>query len=264
MPYARRSVRAGSNTGTGRSTRFRKKPSTTLRKVYTRRPTAQNQKRQIARVTRLALANRKRFKTVYTDWQTNGVAYIDSSTPGSWNVFRLSDVMTWVSVLRQDTNVNESSHTFVKRLQVNYTSWITQGYAHVNIFVVRPRYPAANKDPATGMVINEDYVHNPNFQYANLRLNAGKFKVLYSAYKFLMVDSMGNTGGGIPGDPTDTFMNRQINLNVNIKVAQAATTDAWHKKVFEAMPYYDKLYLLVQQSSGAFQFDSIATCVNTL
>lgn len=264
-PYGNMAFKTSSNAmrGTrGRSYRRRNPIKKAVRRIYRRRPTAKTQQRQIARVTRLALANRRRFNTVYTDWQRTDMLY--PPNPANWIVVRLTDIPLWNSVMRMDTNVNEANHTFIKRIQINFTAWITTATTHVNVFIIRPRYNAAGDDPAAqGMVAGTDYIHNPSFQRADVRLNSGKYKVLFSAYKLLQVATLGNTAGGIPGDPSDTVLKRQVNLNVNMKVS-TTNLASWHTKPFDDLPYYDKLYLLVLQDSGAFEYDLLATAINTL
>lgn len=263
-PYSR----ANANRGSGRRVnRRRNRAKAAVRKIYRRRPTARNQQKQIARVTRLAISNSKRFKSVYTDWQMSNYTTIPASGT-TWHIVKLTDFSTWVSKMRMDTNVNESNHTFIKRLQINLSTWTTAGYSQVNMFIVRPRWSAAGDDPSIqGMVAGTDYIEGPSGHGGDVRLNSGKYKVLWSAYKMLTIASIGQTGGNnqLPGDPSESYYRRQVNLPVNMRVS-TTNLASWTTKSFDDLPYYNKLYLLVLNSGTgtAVSYDQLATCINKL
>ena len=267
MPYGRRSIRTNRLRGTGRSTRLRKRYPSTVRKIWRRKPTARTQQKQIAAVTRLALSNARRFKSVYTDWQTKGEMSI-AAGGSTWNIVKLTDFATWQSVMRADSNVNESNHTFIKRLQINLNCWVNSGYTYINCFIIRPRYNNAGEDPTVaGLQLGDDYVEGPTGGGGDVRLNPGKWKVMFNAAKVISVSTIGQSSGipQYPGDPTTAFWRRQINLNTNIKVSTTNAT-AWDNKLFTDLPYYDQIYLCVLNSGtgSAFTYDQVATCINSL
>ncbi len=288
MPY-RQGVRASGLRGSGRRSGYRKRRSNTIRKIWRRRPTARTQQRQIAAVTRLAIANRKRFKSTYTDWQISPTSSPDDLgygfglTAATWQTIRITNFDQWQSVLRMDENVNESNHTFVKRIQINMRAFVVAGYATCNFFLLRTRFPDGPRDlfndPPT--LQNGDFTQNTQFPGANIRLNAAKFKVLASKYLTLKVNPPGVapvSPGFIPGDPSPSEHKWQWTINPNIKVHQGAVSGGgagvvpgkWTDKSFEDLPYYDKLYVMAyvnldpNDTRGSWYADSMATCINNL
>lgn len=286
--YYRQRVRKTRNRGTGRTSGHRKKRSNTVRKIWRRKPTARNQQKQIAAVTRLALANRRRFNSVYTDWQMSPTSSPDdlgygfNIANGLWQVIRLTNFDQWEPVLRQNENVNDSNHTFVKRIQISMRAYVTAGYTNQCFFIVRTRFGDANRDllsdPPT--VANGDMIENSNFQGASIRLNPAKFKVLASKYVNLKLTPIGvapNDPNFVPGDGNSFERKWQWTINPNIKVHQPATTSGgsivpgkWPAKAFEDLPYYDRIYLMCygqmdpNTTRGSWYADPLATCINQL
>lgn len=289
MAYRSRNdtVRRNSLRGSKANPRRRKQPSA-LSKVRRERPTAHNQKRQIARVTALAIANRKRFRSVYTDWQISPTS--DPTDTGfgfnlanaTWQVIRLTNFDQWIPVLRQDTNVQESNHTFVKRLQINMRLQVATGWATANFFIVRTRFPEATRDlfSAPPSIGGSDFTENSQLGGANIRLNAAKFKILASRYCTVKTAPRGSTPLPDPnpnfqqGNPTPAEQKWQWNVNVNMKVHNPSPVQngaaKWPAKAFETLPYYDRIYLMcysafdAASTRGGWYADSLATCINNL
>lgn len=274
--------------GTGRTTQLRKRRSSTVRNIWKKRPTARTQQKQIARVTRLAISNRKRFDRTHTDWAISptadeSVGYGFTLTSATWQTIRLTNFDQWVPVLRQSEVVNDSNHTFVKRISVNLRAYVTSGYATANFFVVRTRYPEATRDlfsnPPT--IPNGDFIQNTEYPGANIRLNSAKFKILGSKYMTLKITPQSvapNDPAFIPGDPVPAERKWQWNFTPNIKVHQSSFSGGgagtvagkWTQKAFEDLPYYDRIYLMAYiqfdstSTRGSWYADSLATCVNQL
>ncbi len=288
MGYRKTNVKRGGLRGSNRRGGHRKKRSSLVGKVYRQRPTARNQKYQIARVTRLAVANRKRFSSVFTDWQISPTSAPDdlgygfNLAPAQWQTVRLTNFDQWEPVLRQNDNVNDSNHTFVKRIQVNLRANIIAGYATCNFFIVRTRFADANRDLFSDppSVANGDFVENTNFPGANIRLNSNKFKVLASYYCTLRTHPVSvapSDPNFVPGDPLPAEKRWQWTIHPNIKVHQTAFSSGgsvvpgkWPGKPFEDLPYYDRIYLMAYAqldpnvTRGSWYADSLATCVNNL
>ncbi len=281
MGYRTNVRRTGLRGSTNR--RAPKKRRSSISKVYRQRPTARNQQRQIARVTKLAISNRKRFNSVYTDWQISptstpdDLGYVTAMATNTWQVIRITNFDQWIPVLRQDTNVNESNHTFVKRISINMRASLGTGYANCNFFLVRARFPEANRDllssPPT--IANGDYIELSQAASANVRLNPAKFKVLASNYCTLKTTTLipPATTDFLPGDPTPAERKWQWNIYPKIKVHQPSTQSTpgrWPAKAFETLPYYDRLYVMcisnidANTMRGVWYCDPLATCVNQL
>lgn len=262
--------------------RRRRRP-TALKRVFRQKPTAANQKRQIARVTRLALSNRARFKSTYTDWQMSPTASPDDTgfqfpmLNNTWQVVRLTNFDQWIPVLRQDNNVEASNHTFVKRISINMRASIGNGYVFGNWFVVRLRFPDATRDlfASPPSLANGDFIDVTTSPGMNIRLNPAKFKVLASAYHTLKTTTFTTpaTTDFLPGDPQPSEKKWQWNLNVNMKVHQPATQGQpgrWSDKAFESLPYYDRIYLMcltnidTNTMRGVWYCDPLSTCINNL
>ncbi len=203
---------------------------------------------------------------------------------GTWQTIRLTNFDQWIGVLRQDQNVSDSNHTFVKRLQVNCRAMVGSGWAACNFFIVRTRFADATRDlfsdpPTTA---NYDFAENTQLAGANIRLNPAKFKVLASKYVTLRTAPRGSlpiptaSANFSPGDPDPAETRWQWNVNCNVKVHQASSGGAglapgkWVDKAFESLPYYDRIYLMAYcvfdtaSTRGAWYADPMATCINNL
>ncbi len=254
-----------------------------LKTVYKQKPTRYNQKRQIARVTRLAISNRQRFKSVYTDWQMSPTSAPDDTgyqfpmLNSTWQIIRLTNFDQWIPVLRQDTNVEVSNHTFVKRIQVNMRASLGNGYVNGQWFLVRTRFPEANRDlfSAPPTIANGDFVEVTSAPGMNIRLNPAKFKVLASTYATLKTTTITTpaTTDFLPGDPSPAEKKWQWNISPKIKVHKPATQSTpgrWPEKAFETLPYYDRLYIMgytnidTNTMRGFWYADPLATCVINL
>ncbi len=284
MVYVRRTTR-GVKRGVAN---YRKRRPSMVSKVYRRKPTARNQQKQIAAVTRLAVANRRRFQSVYTDWQISptsdpsDIGYGFNLSPATWQTIRLTNFDQWEPVLRQSDVVNDSNHTFVKRIQINLRANINAGYATCNFFIVRTRFTDATRDlfSAPPTVANGDFTENTNFPGACIRLNSSKFKVLAHTYFTLKTHPVGTAPGSpnfIPGDPLPAEKKWQWTIHPSCKVHQSAFSSGgsvvpgkWPQKAFEDLPYYNRLYLMAYVNldtnitRGSWYADSLATCVNSL
>lgn len=283
--YARRNSLRGS---TARPARTRQSRYAPVSKIWKKRPTARVQQRQIARVTRLAIANRARFRKCYTDYQWTPTAsteeggYSWTLVPGTWEVQRLTNFDQWRPVLRQNINVQQSNHTYVHRVSVDLRFELSTGFAGVNVFIVRPRFSGSGRDffsapPSTSQA---DYVQNDVNPGFNVVLNSDKLKVMSSRY-FTMRDApkvAPAVADFLPGDPTYVTKRFQVNLSPHMKVVQRATLNppdpntppTWLSKGFETLPYYDQYYMMVlpafdtSTTRVAGYMNVISTCINTL
>lgn len=278
--YVTRTGLRGSRATRTRGNRRRK---TAIKKVYSQRPTARNQQQQIARVTRLAVSNRRRFESVYTDWQLSPTAdpsdtgYATNMVGNTWQVIRITNFDQWVPVLRQSRIVEDSNHTFVKRISINMRATLGSGYANCNFFIVRTRYPDATRDlfNSPPSIANGDFIDVSSAPGMNVRLNPAKFKVLASKYVTLKTTTAipPAVTDFLPGDPSPAEAKWNWTISPKIKVHQPATQSTpgrWSDKAFESLPYYDKLYILALSNidsntmRGIWYADSLATCVNSL
>ncbi len=278
MPYARRSnALRGTRARASRSTYRRKGPN--IAKVKWQAPTAKAQKSQILANARLLAKHSRllRRQKIWTDYQY--AAALMPTSSGHWAVARLTDFpVNWVSVLRQDANVNESSHTFIQRLQLNLRGYLGDAdFAYFNIFIVSKRKNAAEYDPfSTAPTLDTEYVENPHNQGTNIRLNPAIYKVLYSSYRTLTSNTLGNAA--IPadtvGNPRTTYFKQQVTLPVRMSVtaptvASSTTGSSWQEVRFENLPPYHQIFIMIHASWGGtgtisptFGFDQLATAIN--
>lgn len=282
MVYARTNSSRGSSNH--RRSRRRTRRYSASAKVRFQAPTARHQRSQIARNTAAVdrLFRKTRRHMIYTDWHTR------VETNPSWNTFFayamtdpsgvLGTTPAWDPVLRQDATVNESSHTFCKRLQINCRvnlGLIADTSVYWSCFIVRPRF--SDTFAVAPAVINDDFIASaPGI---GVRLNSAKWKVVASKYVTLSHNAVGQPGGSPvgAGNPLTTFKKWQWNVPLNFSIVNPApvgvgTTNSWRKKTISDLPYYNRYYVLIYCShAGAvptgglpyFSLDSLITCTNT-
>jgi len=283
--YASRNSLRGS---TSRPSRSRKSRFSTVSKIYKKRPTARTQQKQIARVTRLAIANRARFRKCFTDYQWTPDASTEEGgfswtfAPGVWQVQRLTNFDQWRPVLRQNLNVQESNHTYVHRVQVDLRFELSTGFCGVNVFIVRPRFSGAGRDyfaspPTTSQA---DYVQNDVNPGYNVILNSDKFKVMSSRYFTMRIAPRAAPAltDYLPGDASYVTKRFSFNLSPHMKVVQRANLNppdptqpvSWLDKAFETLPYYDQYYMMVlpafdsTTTRAVGYMNVVSTCINTI
>lgn len=283
MPPGRK--RGVSSLGTYTSSKKRRRTSNTT-KVKFQRPTARNQRKQILSNSRKlnTLARVVYQQRVYCDWHTANTMYATWDASGAfsetWGAWPLTDFPTWTAVLRQDVNVADSAHTFLKRLQINFRYALqAANWAQYNVFIISMRKDAANYDPATNIsvgafpVVNLDYVQGQSD--FNIRLNSAKYKVHYARYVTLTSNGLFEaTSTTMPaGNAFSTWRKAQYTKQVNSSYRQAAgTTRGWTQIAYQNQPYYQRYFLLVKIISGnnpvadagkaRFDWDQLATTVN--
>lgn len=287
MPYARRgsanrSVKRSSLKSYEKSARRRR--SSLASRVKYKRPTAGNQKKQILSLANKVARNTKILSSqkVYTDYQwgqTDARGMFASLNTSQWYGWRLTNLVQWQPVLRQDANVIESSSTYAIRAQLNCRiniGDVTQ-LSYLNVFLVTPRQDSAadlviNNDVG-GMVqlqVNNDYILHTSNEDANVRLNSGKFKVLASKYVTLTPNTASQPlpPGFAAGNPYSTWRKWQWNVPLKWTVQQHSGQRPWSTVPFDDLPYYKKLYLLVYSGTAPitsrpdFICDALITCIN--
>ncbi len=168
-------------------------------------------------------------KVIYTDYQKKfGNAPFISGAPAQFFNITNDQLMSpfeWTSVLRKDTNVEESSQTMVKRMQINLRySLGGANWCQITTFIVSIR------PDATDRIINEanlvegnDYiVSDEEFQP---RLNPAVFKVHFRRHVSLMSNGWKQdkfeTGGDVlTSNSSDTLKKGQVNIDLDLKIRQ--------------------------------------------
>lgn len=211
------------------------------------RPTARNQKGFILRNARLVNTLYKQYQSskVYTDWKYDLASNASSWT---WYIKPLTDVSQWDSVMRSNITVNAANHTFVRNMQLTCNAVLDRQTALFwNVFLVRPRYPSANRDfLTTPLQENIDWIQNGNNEGESLHLNPAVFKVLAKQQFRLMTNVPGTTQAypdEVAGEVSRSTKRWEWNLKLNMKLSSpdAAT---WRQTVFNEMAYYNKIYLI--------------------
>lgn len=274
--------------GTGRSTRPRRytRKSGKMAKVRFQPPSARNQRSQIMSNRRdiERLKRRTRQHLIYTDWQLRG-DFSPSIVNNGWACQLLMAPLQWSSVMRGDPVVSRSTHTFIKRMQINgYVTLEEADRLFISIFVVTPRKLVAGRsfDPADPIasdppVLNVDYIESSAEPGRGIRLNSSVFKVHCAKYITLTKNALDLAPtAGPAGNPLTTYRKFQITKDVNVKCSVPSFTTGpggtpnWQSRRFEDFPYYQKYQILVYSSwSGTgslnprFVTDPLFTCINT-
>lgn len=265
--------------GTRRVTRRRRtRRASATSKVRYQRPTATNQRKQIARNTKLLaqIAYRQYTSRIWTDWQ---YSFSVPMTDSVWGVVELTSFDTWQPVLRQSQIVQRKAHTYIQRMQLNMR-WTLHdaNFCGMSIFVVSMRKYAGNTDPLNvPLTLGQDWIEPANSQGFNVRLNSAIFKVHWSRYITMTSNAFTQPeiAGATAGDPDTTWGKGQANIKMNLSVsnpvARTGVADTWLEIPFENLPYYGKYYLMMlpsfQMGTGTvlpfLGFDALYTCINS-
>lgn len=279
MPFMRRS----SLTKMSRTFKRRKRTSVAKR-VKFQKPSARNQKSQIMG-NAYAIASLRRLMPppVYTDYQFSaGYGPFFQPTPGNYSSIlcdKLTDLTTWVPVLRQDQNAIASSTTLIKRMQINLRYDLGQSdWVQATTYIVTLRRDAANRDPSDEATLTEgqDFIVSTQ-QGQNARLNPAVFKVHYVRNVSLMSNSW-RQPSAVVGDSTFTsnsaltFAKGQVNLKLNMKVRQPVAGANWKTMSIEQLTPSQRVYILTffkgstktaDDDPPAVFYDCLSTCYNS-
>lgn len=285
MPYGR--YKKTTTNALGKYTaRTKRKRTANATKVKFQRPTARNQRKQIMS-NALAIKHLRRVclpKQVYCDWQLTSAIFatLDAGNfTRTWGCVPLTNFPGWSQCLRQDDNVGESSTTFVRNLSLNLRYILgNSSYANFNVWIVTPRKDANDRDwPAqinSGVdpVSPTEFTESPNA--FNMRLNSALFKVHFASYRTLTETTLFQAvNPNFPaGNPNTTWAKGSVNIKCNINVRQPIRSGSWRQLLYNALPYYQRYYMLVcivqnapadvQLNTGAqFTFDQLATTINS-
>jgi len=264
--------------GTDRRSSGRRRYGSSMRyaRVRFQKPSAHNQRRQIMANTRAVekLQTRTRKHLVYTDYKLSSEI---NPTWNTWFSYALTQPSLWLPVLREDQTVQRSSHTFVRRMQLNMRAWlgpVTDETVYFNIFIVSPRWQSPQVQVPT--TIDQDFIQGGvGF---NCRLNPARFKVHASKYITLTVPSAGSSGAGptVAGNPFTTYRKWQWNIDLKFPITQPTqtglpVTNSWKDKDIVDLPFYNRYYLLVYTAHEGVagvgfptvSWDALFTCVNS-
>lgn len=257
---------------------YKRRLKPNMSKIRYQPPTARNQRGQIMANARLLARHARMIRNhrVWTDWQYAQESILENDT---WAGFRLTDFPSWNAVLRQDKNTNQSTHTYVQRLVINFrASLYAASSMGLSLFIVTPRKTFASRDAvATPPVAVEEWITNGNAPGFNLRLNSNVFKVHHAKYITLTANALDVPGAApttMAGNPFTTYRKWQVTLPVKMKVTvplqPSEGASSWKDTTFQMLPYYQKYQLLlyphISQGSGQdapyIAFDQLATCIN--
>ena len=286
MPYRRGGQSTTANSLREYTAKSKRKRTGNVSKVRYQKPTARNQQRQIMTNARMVskLYKAAMTKRVYCDWQYTGEFESKPPDPAGfnrdWFCLPLTNYEDWGPVLRRDSNVAESSTTYVQRLQINMRYFLrAASYAQFNVFIVTPRKDAANNDVPARIASDQfpslgvEYIEGPDAY--NFRLNPAVFKVHYASYKTLTNNSLqleasANTVGQ---NPFTSYAKDQANIKCGINVRMPVLGQPWRSLPYMQQAYYKRYFMLVCIVSDApqnitgngvarFTFDSLATTIN--
>lgn len=278
------------STNAGRTTRRRKtfgrRRSSFMARLRYGRQTARAQQGYILRNARLVNKLNRHYQQsrLFTDWKYD----ISNSTvtTGNWSFTPLTDFSTWEQVMRQNVTQLVANHTFVRDMRVTCIAEINLSTTalFVNAFLVRPRYPSANRPFGLpgDFEENRDWIQNVNQPGEMVRINPSVLKVLAKKQFRLMTNTVGFEQNPAPqtavvGDLSRCTKRWEWNLKVNMKVSNPsnlgtanANPGSWKQVPFSTLPYYNKIYLLVYVQAADntagdrvdFQAQAQYTCIN--
>ncbi len=218
------------NRATKKRASFKKRRSSTLTKAKYK-PKTVSMNRSLIKSNALAIKSMKRMlpRLIYTDYQykyANG-PFINAAPAPFFNILNaeLMSPTLWAPVLRKDDNVEQSSQTLIKRMQMNLRYALGQAnWCQITTFIVTIRPDAVNRViNEAGLVEGDDYILSPEeFQP---RLNSNVFKVLYRRHVSLMAgawkeDAFQSQGDVLVSNSFSTLKKGQVNMSLNFKVRQ--------------------------------------------
>lgn len=249
MPFARSSYgRQGTRPG---SRRPRRRRSSVRTRIRYQRPSARNQRRQLASIAKMALRNSKILSAnkIYTDWfQTATVL----PTDGVWNAFSLMDPRNWQAGLRQDENVATQQSAFLRNMVFEYTfqSRDKERAVEIDIFLVTLRPSASTWAPQaepTGSLGPSDF-RDMGFNNAP-ELNSGIFKVHHHKHMRLFpTNFQAENVLEYSGNPFTTYRRGKVNLKLNYKIRSPVDV-AWKDLTINSLPARQRLYCLYRAQS---------------
>ena len=253
----------------GRTRRTKRRTSVATKAKY-QAPTARNQRAQILGNARMIRHIKDQMpRNIYCDWEQLFQIFADPSTQANPVTFttngrEITNFQNWSPCLRQSQIVPRKSSTRVYRITMNIRYTLQTSYwAQISLFVVTLKKDSNDRDFAgtAVLVTGNDYIANnvgpppvPPIQldpgYSNnVQLNSDVFKVHYARHVTL---SQGGyllppvEIGGVESqtNPATTFKKGQVNLKMKMNVRTPRTTLPWTQIDFEALPYYQRYYLI--------------------
>lgn len=236
---------------TKKATTRKRRTSVITRAKYAKKTVSTN--RSLIKSNAYALRAVKRMlpSPVYCDFQYSGILLAENTNAPLFTSSYVSAPLMypsfWGKVLRQDVNVDESSSTIVKRMQLNLRHSLQgSNWCQITTFVVSLRKDAATRD-LTALVEGPDYIYSAGDQF-NVRLNPALLKCHYARNitmtKGTLFDEPPAVGGiRLATSPGLTFAKGQVNMNLNYRLRQPLGTSWQTMKIDQLVPS-QRLYLL--------------------
>ncbi len=234
-----------------RATTRKRRTSVITRAKYAKKTVSTN--RSLIKSNAYALRAVKRMlpSPVYCDFQYSGILIAQNTNAPLFTSSYVSAPLMypsfWGKVLRKDANVDESSSTIVKRMQLNLRHSLQQSnWCQITTFVVSIRKDAAARD-LTNLVEGDDYIYSSGDQF-NVRLNPSLLKCHYvrniTLSKGALFDEPPTVGGvALATSPGMTFAKGQVNMNLNFRLRQPLGTPWQDMKIDQLVPS-QRIYLL--------------------
>jgi hypothetical protein len=255
MPYARRSISTNNNRTTKRRKNLGKRRNNDMAKMRYGRTSAKAQQGYILRNARLVnkLNSHYQQSKVFCDWLWSVNPTVDPVTTGNWLRLPMTDLSLYDQTMRQNVTVLAANHTFIKRMSISCQAALGDSPSlFYNCFLVRPRYPSANRDfLLTGLQSGIDYVENQYNPGEMIQLNPSTFKVIakkqFRLYTNIPSAAQNPDTNMTVGDVGHCVRRWVWNFNVNMKVSNPSNVGQgnWKSVPFDSLPYYNKIYLLV-------------------
>lgn len=278
MPFRRTYATRRQGTRGGRKPAPRRRTGIKTRVRY-QRPTARNQKSQIASVARMAVRNSKILNAskVYTDWaQRSNQDY----TPTTSFPVSLVDINGWDVGARSNTVVERERTTFLREMQFNYyvSAPNLQDPLFLSMFLVTirpnaigtpipsPLVPATDPAPPIGAP-TPDYTSMGQFN--SIILNSSKYKVLWTRFFKLFPAAFGTADEPIGwGNPSTTYRRGRVNMKLNWLI-RGVGQRTWRQLETADLPPSRRLYLIIASYSTSpagnrwtLNWGTKFTCVN--
>lgn len=246
------------------------------RRPMRRRQNSRRYGASLARVTRIAMYNKKRLD-IHRNWTDYTHGFNTTIPVNTWYTFPLLDPIQWDSVMRQSVNVRESPSTYVRNVRMSFTCTSPNSVEPIywTVYLCHIRPAAVDWRPQTvsvdSLLGDVDYTLMGTGNMP--QLNQNTFKII--ATKTFTTWQLANSSGDGLGNPFTSQARRNINREVKTllrtqPLQSGVQGSYWKNMTEEEIPCYQQMWLLVypqisgvQEAVGTMDFSAMFTCVNS-
>jgi len=248
-----------------RTRRFRRGRKSVKRSILYKRPTAQNQKYQLARLAGQVSGLRS---TVRKSARYAQYSISSANTVGSYAAIDYTATGSWTPVFQDATNASETGTVYLRSISIDHIvqTWTEPSVVNFAFYLVRFRSATARKlfDDA-GYDLNNlaSGVHFTAYSGNLVQLNKAYFKIIQSKRFSLGNKTEGNNADVVQtttlGSTTKRFSSRHM---INAKVKNASGN--WKILGANEVPVYARVFGLLFSDNSALDIENPLWTTNAI